>query len=108
MPAERQRQTLDPPSEQPVTEILVKAPQRLKVNRMLINPYALHELPQAGGAHRQKRGLIHERQPIVQRCMTSGPPTSRHRHTVTPVRWNSASACAVSSRKRGCEFSAPG
>jgi hypothetical protein len=47
MPGE-QRRTLDAPSQQPVTEIVVKTPQPIQVDIVLINPHDLYDfLPAA-------------------------------------------------------------
>ena len=42
MPAERQRRPLDPPAVQPVTEILVKPPEPIEVDRVFVHPHDLH------------------------------------------------------------------
>ena len=65
MPAERQRRTLDPPTEQTVTEIVVKSPHRIQVDRVLIKPYDLHDFCLAGGLMAFKEGLVHQGEPIV-------------------------------------------
>ena len=72
MPAERQRRTLDAPSEQPVTEIVVKTLQPIEVDRVLINPHDLHDFLQAGGALPRKEALVHKRKPIVRPRITVG------------------------------------
>lgn len=66
MAGERQRRALDPPSQQPVAEAVVKAPQAFEVDSTVINPNALAELPLAGGAQPEKRCLIDERKPVVR------------------------------------------
>jgi hypothetical protein len=72
MPAERQRRTLDKPCQQPVTEILVKTPQPIEVERVLINPHDLHDFRLAGGVLPREEGLVHEREPIVRPRSTVG------------------------------------
>src|ERR1700746_3005526 len=76
MTGERQRRTLNKPSQQPETEIAVKAPQAVEVDSALINPHALSDRPLAGGAHRKKRHLIGECEPVIRpriavRCVGS-------------------------------------
>jgi hypothetical protein len=66
MPAERQRRTLDKPSQQPVTEIVVKTPQPIEVDSALIHPNNLHDFLLAGGLLPRKEALVHERQPIIR------------------------------------------
>ena len=72
MPGERQRRTLDAPSQQPVTEIVVKTPQPIEVDGVLINPHALDDFLLAGGAVPHKQGVVHEREPIVRPRITVG------------------------------------
>jgi hypothetical protein len=72
MAAERQRRTLDPPSQQPVAEAVVKALQAFEVDSTFINPDALAELPLAGGAQREKRRLIDERKPVFRQRIPVG------------------------------------
>ena len=72
MPAERQRRTLDAPPKQPVTEIVVKPPQPIEVDSVLINPYDLHDFLHPGGAMPRKEALVHEREPIVRPRITVG------------------------------------
>src|ERR1700682_184446 len=88
MPGERQRRTLDPPSQQPVTEIAVKTPQPIEVDRALINPHPLDELPLVPRAQREKRGLIHEREPIVQPRITVGRAASKGCACRTYLDWH--------------------
>lgn len=72
MARERQRGTLDPPSQQPVAEVVLKAPHAVEVDRTLINPHALADLPLAGGAQPEKRRLIDERKPVVRQRIPVG------------------------------------
>ena len=72
MPGERQRRTLDAPSQQPATEIVVKTPQPIEVDRVLINPHDLHDFLLASGAMPSKEGLVQEREPIVRPRITVG------------------------------------
>ena len=72
MPAERQRRTLDAPSQQPVTEIVVKTPQPIEVDGVLIKPHDLHDFVLAGGAMPGKEALVHQREPIVRPRITIG------------------------------------
>ena len=65
MASERQRRTLDTPSQQTATEVMVKAAQGVKVDRALVNPHALARLPLSGGTQSEKRCLVHERKPVV-------------------------------------------
>ena len=65
MASERQRRALDTPSQQPATEVAVKATKGVKVDRALVNPHALNGLPLTGGTQSEKRCLIHERKPVV-------------------------------------------
>ena len=44
----------------------MKVLQRIEVDGVLIDPDALHDRIFAGGAKQQKRGLVHEREPIVR------------------------------------------
>jgi hypothetical protein len=43
MPAERQRRTLDAPSQQPATEIVVKTHQSIEVDSVVIKNHALDD-----------------------------------------------------------------
>jgi hypothetical protein len=54
MPPERQRRPLDPPTEQPVTEVGVKTPQLAEVHGAFINPHTLHDQFLAGGTLPEK------------------------------------------------------
>jgi hypothetical protein len=54
MPGERQRRTLDAPSQQPVTEVVVKTAQPIEVDSVLIKPHALDDLLLAMDALRSK------------------------------------------------------
>jgi hypothetical protein len=72
MPAERQRRTLDAPSKQPVPEIVVKTPQPIEVDAVLINPHDLHDVRLTNGAMPGKEALVHEREPIVRPRITVG------------------------------------
>src|ERR1700733_180859 len=65
MAGERQRRALDTPSQQPVTEVAVKATKGAEVDRAPVNPHALDGLPLTGGAQSKKRCLVHERKPVV-------------------------------------------
>ena len=71
MPAERQRRTLDAPSEQPVTEIVVKTPQPIEVDSVLIHPDDLHDF------------LLGRRRDAPQRSL--GPPTPADRPAAHPL-----------------------
>ena len=75
MAAERQRRPLDPPSEQPVTKITVKALQGIDVDCALINPDPLYELSQPRRAQSEKGGLIQVGEPIVLPLITIGRAT---------------------------------
>jgi hypothetical protein len=68
MPAERQWRALDPPTEQPVTEVLVKPPQPIEVDSVLINPHDLHDQFLARARLAEKQQLVSEREPIVRPC----------------------------------------
>ena len=72
MPGERQRRTLDAPSQQTVTEIVVKTPEPIEVDSVLINPHDLHDFLLAGGAMRRRPGLVRRRDPIVRPRITVG------------------------------------
>ena len=72
VPAERQRRTLDAPSQQPVTEIAVNTPEAIEVEGVLIQPHDLHDFVLAGGALPGKEALVHQRQPIVRPRITIG------------------------------------
>jgi hypothetical protein len=72
MSAERQRRALDKPCQQPVTEIVVKTPQPIEVDSVLINPHDLHDFLHPGGAMPRKEALVHEREPIVRPRITVG------------------------------------
>ena len=85
MPGERQRRPLDPTTKQPIPEIAVKTPQCIEVNGVLINPHTLHELLPAGGTHREKCGLIHERKPIVRPRIIIGCTVSKGCAHKTPL-----------------------
>ena len=65
MASERQRRALDTPSQQPTTEVAVKAAQGIKVDRAPVNPHALNGLSLTGGTQSKKRRLVHERKPVV-------------------------------------------
>ena len=65
MASERQRRALDAPSQQPTTEVAVKAAQGIKVDRAPVNPHALNGLSLTGGTQSKKRRLVHERKPVV-------------------------------------------
>jgi len=71
MPGE-QRRTLDAPSQQPVTEIVVKTPQPIEVESMLIDPHDLHDFRLADGAMPGKEALVYQSQPIVRPRLTVG------------------------------------
>ena len=72
MPAERQRRTLDAPPQQPITEIVVKTPQPIEVDSVLINPHALHDFVLASGSMPRKEGLVQQREPIIRPRITVG------------------------------------
>ncbi len=65
MPGEGQRGTLDAPSQQPMSEIVVKTPQLIEVDSVLINPHELDDQVPADGAMLRKHGVVDEREPIV-------------------------------------------
>lgn len=65
MPGEWQRRTLDSPSQQSVTEIALKSPQTIQVDRALVNPHPLSHRCQTGRAQCGKPRLIIERESIV-------------------------------------------
>jgi hypothetical protein len=66
MPTERQRRTLDPPSQQPLIQIAMKTPQSVEVYSVLIDRDELHDWLFTSGTQRQKHGLISESKPIVR------------------------------------------
>ncbi len=72
MPGERQRRTLDAPSQQPVPEIAVETPQPLEVDRVLIKPHDLYDYLLAGGAMPGKQGVVRHSEPIVRPRITVG------------------------------------
>jgi hypothetical protein len=49
-----------------VAEIAVKSSQFGEVDSVLINPHALDDEVQTGGAMAGKQALIHQREPIVR------------------------------------------
>ena len=55
---------------QPVTEIVVKTPQPIEVDSVLINPDDLHDFFLASGLLACKEALVHEREPIICRRIT--------------------------------------
>ena len=61
-----QRRTLDEPSQQPETEIVVKTPEPIEVDGVLIKPHDLHDFLQAGCALPRKEALVYERESIVR------------------------------------------
>ena len=70
IPAKRQRRTLDAPPQQAMTEIVLKTPQPIEVEGVLINPHDLHDFLLAGGAMPRKEGLVHQREQIVRLRIT--------------------------------------
>jgi hypothetical protein len=72
VPAERQRRTLDAPSEEPVTEVVVKTTQPIKVEGVLVKPDDLHDFRLAGGPVPVEEALVDEREPIVRPRVTVG------------------------------------
>jgi hypothetical protein len=66
------RRTLDVPSQQPVTEIVVKVSHPIKVDGVLINPHDLDDYLPADGAMLRIQGVIHDREPIVRLRITFG------------------------------------
>ena len=72
VPAERQRRTLDAPSQPPVTEIAMDTPEAFEVEGVLIKPHDLHDFVLPGGALPGKEALVHQRQPIVRPRITIG------------------------------------
>lgn len=72
MPSERQRRTFDAPSQQPVSGISGKTPQRIQVDIVLINSHALYGYLHAQGVICSKQGMVDERQPIVRSRTTVG------------------------------------
>jgi hypothetical protein len=75
MPGERQRRTLDAPAQQSAAEIVVKTPQAIKVDGVLINPHGLHDFLLAGGAMARKESLVQECELIVRPRLTVGRAT---------------------------------
>ena len=65
MASERQRRALDTPSQQPATEVAIKAAKGVEVDRAPVDPHALNGLPLTGGTQSKKRRLIHESKPVV-------------------------------------------
>lgn len=65
MASERQRRALDAPSQQPATEVVVKAAKGVEVDGAPVNPDALNGLALTGGTQSKKRCLVHERKPVV-------------------------------------------
>jgi hypothetical protein len=51
---------------------VVKPPQPIEIESVLINPHDLRDFVQAGGALPRKQGVVHEREPIVRRRITVG------------------------------------
>ena len=71
-PAERQRRALDAPPQQPLTEIVVKTSQLGEVDSVLIDPHALDDEVQTGGAMAGKQALVHQREPIIRPRINAG------------------------------------
>ena len=65
MPRERQRRTLDAPSQQAVTEVVVKTPQPIHVDRVLINPDHLDDALLPDGALAREEGVVEQGEPVV-------------------------------------------
>jgi hypothetical protein len=70
--AERQRRTLDTPSQPPATEIAKNTPEAIEVEGMLIKPHDLHDFVLPRGPLPGKEALVHQRQPIVRPRITIG------------------------------------
>jgi hypothetical protein len=51
---------------------MVKTPQPIEVDSVLINPHDLHDFLHPGGAMPRKKALVHEREPIVRPRITVG------------------------------------
>src|ERR1700722_16946308 len=67
-----QRRTLDEPSQQPETEIVVKTPEPIEVDGVLIKPHDLHDFVLAGGPLPREEALVHQCEPVVRRRITIG------------------------------------
>ena len=66
MPGERQWRPLDPPSQQPLTEVAMKPPQRVEIDGMLVNPYNLNRDSFARRVLPRKKGVVEQCESIVR------------------------------------------
>jgi hypothetical protein len=88
MPGEWQRRTLNAPSQQPATEIVVKTPQPIEVDSVLINPHDLHDFLLASGSMPREEGLVQKREPIIRPRITVGRAAGNGRARCTYPDWH--------------------